>query len=110
MPKKVENRDHCNVCKDGGELICCDNCPRSFHLAKCLPRYCNKHKLTFQPAPKNDTDEWFCPKCKPVMEKRRAEKKEKSLKAATKASQISEQKKKKDEEAAARKEEFERKR
>ena len=47
--KKV-NRDHCNECKDGGDLLCCDNCVRSFHLKCC----------GLKVIPEED---WFCKIC-----------------------------------------------
>mmetsp|Transcript_17618 Transcript_17618/g.55108 ORF Transcript_17618/g.55108 Transcript_17618/m.55108 type:complete len:398 (+) Transcript_17618:35-1228(+) len=47
------NADECHVCKKGGELLCCDHCPRAFHLYCC--------DLTHVP----DGD-WTCPVCAPA--------------------------------------------
>ncbi|XP_022060656.1 autoimmune regulator [Acanthochromis polyacanthus] len=46
------NDDECAVCKDGGELICCDGCPQAFHLT------CLDPPLTSIP---NGT--WQCERC-----------------------------------------------
>ncbi|CAK1590615.1 unnamed protein product [Parnassius mnemosyne] len=31
-PGKGHNHDSCDACSEGGDLICCDRCPASFHL------------------------------------------------------------------------------
>ncbi|OQR91516.1 hypothetical protein ACHHYP_04610 [Achlya hypogyna] len=57
------NRWYCNVCKDGGELLCCDRCPRAFHTA-CL---------TMDPddVPSPDSN-WYCKLCSDTLERRKA--------------------------------------
>lgn len=50
-----EEDDHmefCRVCKDGGELLCCDACPSSYHLHCLNP-----------PLPEIPNGEWLCPRC-----------------------------------------------
>jgi SWI/SNF-related matrix-associated actin-dependent regulator of chromatin subfamily A member 5 len=38
----IEPQSHCQVCMDGGELHCCQSCPRAYHY-KCLePEYKTK--------------------------------------------------------------------
>ncbi|XP_015282298.1 PREDICTED: autoimmune regulator [Gekko japonicus] len=49
-----KNDDECAVCRDGGELICCDGCPKAFHLA------CLRPPLTAIPS-----GTWRCDSCSP---------------------------------------------
>ena len=44
------NADHCDACKTGGELLCCETCEKAFHLA-CV----HLHEV-----PDGD---WFCASC-----------------------------------------------
>lgn len=47
-----EHQEFCRVCKDGGELLCCDSCPSAYHT------FCLNPPLTEIP----DGD-WKCPRC-----------------------------------------------
>ncbi|TRY56457.1 hypothetical protein DNTS_008703 [Danionella cerebrum] len=51
-----EEDDHhiefCRMCKDGGELLCCDTCVSSYHMHCLNP-----------PLPDIPNGEWICPRC-----------------------------------------------
>lgn len=47
-----EHQEFCRVCKDGGELLCCDSCPSAYHT------FCLNPPLYEIP----DGD-WKCPRC-----------------------------------------------
>ncbi|CAD7006147.1 unnamed protein product [Ceratitis capitata] len=47
-----EHQEFCRVCKDGGELLCCDSCPSAYHT------FCLNPPLDTIP----DGD-WKCPRC-----------------------------------------------
>ncbi|XP_048401216.2 tripartite motif-containing protein 66 isoform X3 [Stegostoma tigrinum] len=50
------NEDYCAVCLNGGELLCCDRCPKVFHLGCHVPSL-----LSFP------TGEWLCTLCRNVV-------------------------------------------
>ncbi|XP_010793777.1 transcription intermediary factor 1-alpha isoform X2 [Notothenia coriiceps] len=52
-PVEDPNEDWCAVCQNGGELLCCDKCPKVFHLACHIPA------LNESPS-----GEWFCSLCR----------------------------------------------
>ena len=56
--KKI-NRELCSICRDGGNLLLCDNCPRSFHI-ECL-------KIKEENIPEG---KWYCPMCAPKIQKK----------------------------------------
>ncbi|KAM3870162.1 transcription intermediary factor 1-alpha-like [Diretmus argenteus] len=47
------NEDWCAVCQNGGELLCCDKCPKVFHLTCHVPTLF-----------KSPSGEWFCSFCR----------------------------------------------
>lgn len=53
-----KNDSYCWVCHDGGDVLCCDRCPRVFHV-QCSG---------LAKAPEGD-EEWFCPVCKNIAKK-----------------------------------------
>ncbi|KAL7827903.1 hypothetical protein AOLI_G00310550 [Acnodon oligacanthus] len=52
-PEEDPNEDWCAVCQNGGELLCCDKCPKVFHLSCHIP------SLSASPS-----GEWYCTFCR----------------------------------------------
>ncbi|KAI4887834.1 hypothetical protein NFI96_026523 [Prochilodus magdalenae] len=52
-PEEDPNEDWCAVCQNGGELLCCDKCPKVFHLSCHIPI------LSASPS-----GEWYCTFCR----------------------------------------------
>ncbi|XP_071378778.1 transcription intermediary factor 1-alpha-like [Centroberyx affinis] len=52
-PLEDPNEDWCAVCQNGGELLCCDKCPKVFHLTCHVPSLL-----------KSPSGEWFCSFCR----------------------------------------------
>ncbi|XP_044735141.1 E3 ubiquitin-protein ligase TRIM33 isoform X2 [Chrysoperla carnea] len=52
VEKDDPNEDWCAVCMDGGELVCCDKCPKVFH------QYCHIPNLSVE-----ESDTWQCLLC-----------------------------------------------
>ncbi|XP_029105633.1 tripartite motif-containing protein 66-like isoform X2 [Scleropages formosus] len=52
---EMENEDFCAVCLNGGDLLCCDRCPKVFHLSCHVPPL-----LSFP------TGDWVCTLCRDV--------------------------------------------
>lgn len=53
-----ENDDLCTICADGGDLLCCDRCPRAFH-SDCIT-------LSSTPG-----DSWYCKYCESQFQQER---------------------------------------
>ncbi|KAG9463082.1 hypothetical protein GDO78_022480 [Eleutherodactylus coqui] len=49
----IENEDFCAVCLNGGEMLCCDHCPKVYHLSCHVPTL-----LSFPGG------EWVCTLCR----------------------------------------------
>jgi chromodomain-helicase-DNA-binding protein 4 len=50
--KDDHHMEFCRVCQDGGELLCCDQCPSAYHT------FCLNPPLRGVPE-----EEWVCPRC-----------------------------------------------
>lgn len=53
-PGKGHNHDSCDACGEGGDLLCCDRCPASFHLG------CYDPPLEVTDIP---SGQWLCKQC-----------------------------------------------
>jgi hypothetical protein len=52
LKRQFEQQEECEVCNDGGDLICCDGCIRAYHKGCLSPR--------MKEVPEG---KWYCPVC-----------------------------------------------
>jgi len=58
LPGRGENFDDCDVCGEGGNLLCCDGCPLAIHF-ECLDP-----PLTEEQFEEDFGDQkWYCNAC-----------------------------------------------
>ena len=48
--KRWEQSDYCEICDDGGDLLCCDGCSKAYHM-DCIR------------LPELPEGDWYCPEC-----------------------------------------------
>ncbi|CAN0441742.1 unnamed protein product, partial [Discosporangium mesarthrocarpum] len=53
------NHYHCSVCNEPGDVTCCENCPRVYHMACLRPGTVMQLAAEFQ----DSDDEWYCQDC-----------------------------------------------
>ena len=59
------NLYYCHICRDVGDVVCCDGCPKVYHPT-CIPMGCDSRKSL-----DSDDDPWFCPHC--FLDKRKSD-------------------------------------
>ncbi|XP_072233306.1 transcription intermediary factor 1-alpha isoform X2 [Leuresthes tenuis] len=73
-PEEDPNEDWCAVCQNGGELLCCDKCPKVFHLACHIPTLNESPRKHPPPVCVENlsisvfkSGEWFCSFCRDLV-------------------------------------------
>jgi hypothetical protein len=51
------NLFNCHICNDVGDVVCCDGCPKVYHV-DCIPKKCQS-RLSLD----RDENPWYCPFC-----------------------------------------------